>query len=201
MRKLLILESAWRKTPDGPTTETRSASELYGNALRLPEVDPIAVETHPLQAATLRDHITRFLAYPENQRGVATIILSGHGHYDPATNQRTLAMDDGAHAFVRLLRDLPLHRVLLVLDACQIGAQPEKIVDELPVLGVVGFDREVNWTGSGVLIHALLRQWLQAGVFHLRRASGVRPRKVLEMLVRGEYATLSNGLGLCFAPR
>jgi len=198
MRKLLILEAAWRKHPTSAPTETRSASALYVAAVQGPTLQ---VERHALRADTLVQRVNTFVGYPENRRGLNVIVLSAHGHYDALSGRRTLAMDDGAAEFYPLLAAIGPHlrRSLVMLDACQIGQQPQHLRQALALLGVVGFAREVSWTASGVLMHALLRRWMEAGVFHLRRASPIRAKRVVESFFHNEYKMLSQRLALTYA--
>jgi len=67
-----------------------------------------------------------------------------------------------------------------------------------PLLGCIGFTKQVNWVSSSVLVLILLRHFRQMGVFEMRRKSAIRPRKILEQLQSNSTQHLVQQLGFNF---
>ncbi|GEM_PF-5094049 len=197
MKKILILESEWRKHPHAPSTETRSTSAIYRLALR--GFPGVQADCQPLTCQA-GQRIRDFTRLPENRRGVHAVILSGHGSFLP-DNRRALAANDGLLLADDAADALDARHSLLIADACFLGQNLPAWLARIPALGVLGFGNEVNWTASSVLIHAVLRHWLEEGVFHLQRASARRPARALQRLHAGPHAQLAAAQGLAWAFR
>jgi hypothetical protein len=186
--KLLILESHWQHTPTQAPTETRSSARLYmslcaDGALR-----------RPLDNAW-QQVLYDFVHLPENQRGVNCVIISTHASVD------TFATLEGTATFASLAAQSGiLRRTVVLLDMCHAGIHTTQLCAATDALGVIGFAGAVDWTASGVLVMALLRQWQRDGVFALRRCSAVRPRLGIEQLAHSRYHSLIQHLQLryCF---
>jgi hypothetical protein len=198
-RKLLLLESDWRGAADRPPTQTRSAARLYaalGGLLSTP-ARPLECLRRPLLADSLQSELADFVKLPENRRGPNVVVISTHGFYQ-APSGHLLAAADGLIEPRRVFAALEgrLHRSLVIMDACQIGADLSAL--RAGTLGLVGFQGEVDWLASSVFVLALLRGWQRAGVFELQRAHPARAKRVLDSMRGGDYARLMRELGVVY---
>ncbi len=206
--KLLLLESQWRATPRSPPSEFRSAARLYASLDRLLPVsaEPARCRQAALRRTDWREQIKIFTGSEWNRRGPNLVVLSSHG-WSPSAGSPLdgywLAADDGLIDLDRELAELKgaLKRSLVLLDACHLGDDPERLRASADALGVIGFQGRVNWLASSVFMLALLRRFLQAGVFQARRADMRRPRAVLRAMLDGEYARLAEQLGVQYSFR
>lgn len=198
--KLLLLESDWRRQPGQVPTERRSAASIYASLSRLqvPGQQALTCLRYPLQRDISTWRMGDFLRLPVNRRGPNLIVLSTHAHLREAglllsANGGTVCLD----ALLAPLRGR-LQRSLLVLDTCHGGQLATSLCNDYAMLGVLGFNREVDWMASSIFILSLLRNWYQAGVFSMRRASPVRPARVLAAMEKGAYGGQMRALGVSY---
>jgi len=189
--KILVLESDWKTSPILAPTQTHSAGRCYASIGLKIEQLPLIVETLPAQ-------LEKFVSQPNNQKGINVIILSGHAGFENHTLQMS-GIDqlfNPLEIFESVQRKLS--RSILILDACFLGLQLGLFMQHYPLLGCVGFTKQVNWVSSSVLVLILLRHFRQMGVFEMRRKSAIRPRKILEQLQSNSTQHLVQQLGFNF---
>jgi hypothetical protein len=190
LEKLLILETDWQ--------EGKPAGRLYGSVAGLPAEPPLICRRRPFLAATYLQELRDFLSLPANRKGVNVAVFSAHGQYQPGEPRMLKGMDGRVDlGELRGLRG-QLDKSIFILDACQVGSDLHSFISATGALGVLGFQKQVNWLASSVLVLALLRRFHQEGVFHMRRHSPIRPRKILDSMLAREYNTLMGQLGVTY---
>ena len=116
------------------------------------------------------------------------IVLSAHGRYIRKRQwnrkrivQRRLTAFDGefdVSSYIRPLRE-KLARSIIVLDSCESGATLSSFRAHSGLLGVVGFDEEVDRIDSSMFVLALLFKLHQEKVLNLKRARHSTKRDAL----------------------
>jgi len=189
--KILVLESDWRLAPHLMPTQTHSSSRCYASI-------GLNIQQNQLVIKEFSKNLEMFLSQPINQKGINVIILSGHAGFE---NQK-LQMSAIDQLFEPLEIFEPIKkkllRTILILDACFLGLQLELFMQRYQFLGCVGFNKQVNWVSSSILILLILRQFREHGIFEMKRKSPIRPRKILEQLQNNSNQNLVQQLGLQF---
>lgn len=190
LEKLLILETDWQ--------EGKPAGRLYASLAQLPAEPPLECLRRPFLAATYLQELRDFVRLPANRKGINVVVFSAHGYYQPGEPRLLKGMD--GRVDLGELRDLrgQLRKTIFILDACQVGSDLHSFISATDALGVLGFQKQVNWLASSVFVLALLRRFHQDGVFHLRRHSPIRPRKILDSMQAHEYHPLMTQLGVTY---
>ncbi|MCP4702940.1 MAG: hypothetical protein GY862_39675 [Gammaproteobacteria bacterium] len=202
--KLLIIESDWTKGNGTQSTQTRSSAKLYASVENLVSGgNPIVCSVIKpfLTTAYLKD-IEYFVKLPANRKGPNVIIISSHGFYDrtDCREGHIVAAIDAQIDLGNEIRFLAalLKRTVFILDACHIGVDLASFRAASGALGVIGFQKEVNWTASSAFVLALLRRYVYEGVFGMRRSSPVKPLNVLKSMQQDGYGSLMAQLGVAY---
>ncbi|MEY3221092.1 MAG: hypothetical protein RIT27_2449 [Pseudomonadota bacterium] len=189
--KILVLESDWRSAPHLLPTQRYSTAKCYASI-------GLQIQSVPLIVTAFKKTLEHFLSQPINKKGINVIILSGHAGFENQTLQ--MAAVDQLFEPLEIFESLQskLLRSILILDACFLGLQLELFMRRFPLLGCIGFTKQVNWVSSSILVLILLRHFREMGVFEMRRKSAIRPRKILEQLQNNSTQHLVQQLGFNF---
>jgi hypothetical protein len=203
MAKVLFLESCWSNESDGNDflLNRRSAAKLYSALEMLGSTwqSPLITVNRPLLAKRFQPDIQAFVRLEHNRRGPNAVVLSAHGG-EKISNRRPIVSDYlGRH--VDLWKEFgelagSLQRTIIFLDSCVLGSDAAALRLRADCLGVISFGADVGWTDAAILILAILTKFQEEGVFHMERASPVRPRQILESMTGGAYQSLCESLAL-----
>jgi len=212
--KILVLESTWAEEPDEYLTDTSSSSQVYRalEVMASTQEHPITTVVRPLLAKRFARDLRGFTALPANTGGNNVIVLCGHGDLAEVDvgkrkkrvkHRRVLKAYDGdldLDAEIKVAaEESSLERSIIILDSCFVGEAPKKFRRRCGALGVIAFREEVDWVDSSVFVLGLLLHFMEEGIFHMKRRSPVRPKRVLEAMTEGPYASLAEALGVTSA--
>ncbi|MDM8545598.1 hypothetical protein QUF61_03800 [Candidatus Venteria ishoeyi] len=188
MQKILLLESNWLPQ------ESRLLADVYQRVLPAD-----LMQTQALMADSCQQVLLDFIRHPARQRGPHLIILSAHAQYG---DKRECWFRGGDSRFdlnvvLKALRG-QLKRSILLLDACFVGQDVQRLQQNCGALGVIGFAGPINWTASSIFNMALLRQWQAAGLWQMQRCSPRRPEKVIQIMQQQVYKVMMQQLQVNF---
>ena len=203
--KILILEAPWSDDIE----ETQSTREIYASAETLLRLgpQPARIIQRPLVSSTYLDDIQKFVRLKCNQESPNVIIFSAHGSHTltrRGKHRRTLTAFDGEINISIDIRQLKgtLEHTVIVLDACEVEEGVKSFCRTAGSLGAIGFKNDVNWVDSSVFILALLLNFQESGVFHLKGArrstqtTKSRAKKTIVEMLEGTYKSFKEPLGI-----
>ena len=205
--KVLIFEAPWSTDieMDYMTSDIYKSAETL---LRLGS-NPVRIITRPLISSTYLQDIEKFVNLPCNEKGYNVVVFSAHGDLKRSKGRRLLvrrqlvAFDGNVNisADAKEMEEYGLQRSVIILDSCKLGSGVKSFAERCGALGVIGFEKDVDWVDSSVFVLATLFNFHQ-DILHLKRAHQStftrvsKAEKVMKHMVRGSYASLAESLGV-----